>query len=165
MDHSTRVKHYHKSEDNELLILIKGVINQKPTYGYRRITVLVNAQLRRQGFARVNHKRIYRIMSRNGLLLQNRPIRPKRMHAGKVEILKRNIRWWSDRFSIQCLNGEQVHVAFSIDACDREIMRYIASTKGIDGEAIRDLMFETVEYRFNEPRLPYCIQWLSDNGS
>jgi hypothetical protein len=25
-------------------------------------------------------------------------------------------------------------IAFSIDACDREVMLYIASTKGIDGQ-------------------------------
>jgi putative transposase len=58
-----------------------------------------------------------------------------------------------------------VHVAFSLDTCDREAMRYIASTIGVDGLAIRDLMLETVEYRFGKGyKVPYPIQWLSDNG-
>jgi transposase InsO family protein len=26
-------------------------------------------------------------------------------------------------------------------------------------------MFETIEYRFGQPKLPHPIQWLSDNGS
>jgi putative transposase len=58
-----------------------------------------------------------------------------------------------------------VHVAFSLDICDREIMRYVASTIGIDNQAIRDLMLETVEYRCGSPFVKDSIQWLTDNGS
>lgn len=58
-----------------------------------------------------------------------------------------------------------MHVAFSMDTCDREVMRWIASTIGIDGQAIRDLMLETVEYRFGAVEVPWSLQWLSDNGS
>lgn len=56
-------------------------------------------------------------------------------------------------------------MAFSIDTCDREVMRYIASTIGIDGQAIRDLMLETAEYRVGRSQTTYLIQWLTDNGS
>lgn len=158
-------KCYPKAEDKTLLVLIKDIVSERPTYGYRRVCALLNAKLRKQRQAIVNHKRVYRLMKLNGLLLQKRPLRPKRAHTGKVEAIRSNIRWCSDSFSIQCLNGEQVHIAFSIDACDREAMRYIASTKGIDGQAIRDLMLESVEYRFGNTELPHSIQWLSDNGS
>lgn len=113
----------------------------------------------------VNHKRIYRLMKKSSLFLQKPHHKPQRSHDGKVETLHSNICWCSDSFSIQCVNGEKVHVAFSLDSCDREVMRYIASTIGIDGQAIRDLMLETVEYRFGIPRVPHRIQWLSDNGS
>jgi transposase InsO family protein len=44
-------------------------------------------------------------------------------------------------------------------------MRYIASTLGINGQAIRDLMIETIEYRLGGVRAKTAIQWLSDNGS
>jgi putative transposase len=39
-------------------------------------------------------------------------------------------------------------------------MMYIASTIVIDGQAIRDLILETIEYWFGR-----SIQWLTDNGS
>jgi putative transposase len=52
-----------------------------------------------------------------------------------------------------------------MDTCDHEILGYIASTIGIDGAAIRDLMTECVEYRFGSlSKLAQPIQWLSDNG-
>jgi transposase InsO family protein len=104
-------------------------------------------------------------MKENQLLLAKYPKRPTRVHDGKIVTLASNMRWCSDGFTIPCDNGERVHVAFSLDTCDREAMRYVASTKGIDGEMIRDLMAETMEYRFGQVnKLPRPIQWLSDNG-
>lgn len=44
-------------------------------------------------------------------------------------------------------------------------MRYIASKIGIDGEAIRDLMIETVEHRFGKARAENPVLWLIDNES
>lgn len=155
---------YRKADDECVLTLIKEVIKERPTYGYRRVTALVRNKL--EGLKKkINHKKIFRIMQKNHLLLQKSKSRPKRPHTGKVETLLSNTRWCSDSFSIQCLNGDRVHVAFSLDTCDREVMRYIASTIGIDGQMIRDLMLETVEYRFGQSRVPKSVQWLSDNGS
>ncbi len=115
---------------------------------------------------RVNHKRVYRVMKSNKLLLSKYGPKPIRVHDGKVITLHSNTRWCSDGFVISCDNGDKVHVAFSMDTCDREVLRYIALTKGIDGEMIRDLMAESVLYRFgNVHKLPKAIQWLSDNGS
>ena len=86
-------------------------------------------------------------------------------HNGNVITLRSNTRWCSDGFCITCDNGDRVYVAFSLDTCDREAMRYVASTKGVDGEMIRDLMIESVEYRFGDvDKMPGPIQWLSDNG-
>ena len=157
--------HYQRADDDELVALIREIVKERPAYGYRRIHALLNVRLRQEKRSQVNHKRVYRLMRRNHLLLQKAPKRPKRAHTGKVETLLSNTRWCSDSFSIQCWNGDQVHVAFSIDTCDREVMRYIASTVGVDGQAIRDLMLETVEYRFGQPKVPRIVQWLSDNGS
>lgn len=152
---------YTKSSDGELLEEIKSLIKERPSYGYRRVTTL----LKRKMCKSVNPKRVYRIMKIHNLLLRKPTIRPKRCHTGKIETLSSNTRWCSDHFSIQCWNGDQVHVAFSLDTCDREAMKWVASSQGISGEAIRDLMLETVEYRFGQDRAPYSIQWLSDNGS
>lgn len=153
------------SEDKKLLPEIQKITNKRASYGYRRVTALLNHQLKIQGKNRVNHKRIYRIMKQNHLLLPAYGKKPVRSHDGKIITLKSNTRWCSDIFVIQCQNGDRVFVAFAMDTCDREIIGYIASTVGIDGFAIRDLTTESIEYRFgNMSKLPRPIQWLSDNG-
>lgn len=153
------------ASDNKLLLAIKTVLKERPTYGYRRVTILVNRQLRERQQAIVNHKRIYRVMKENQLLLAKYGKRPIRVHEGKIITLASNMRWCSDGFTIPCDNGDRVHVAFAMDTCDREAMGYVASTKGIDGEMIRDLMTECMQYRFGPVNhLPSTIQWLSDNG-
>ena len=57
-------------------------------------------------------------------------------------------------------------VAFALDCCDREAISWVATTEGIEGEDVRDLMIASVESRFGQiNRLPRTIEWLSDNGS
>jgi putative transposase len=41
-----------------------------------------------------------------------------------------------------------VRVAFALDCCDREAMSFVATTAGITGEDVRDLMVAAVEHRF-----------------
>jgi putative transposase len=160
--HST---HYCKTEDNELLPYIREIIDKRSSYGYRRVTVLLNHRLQSEGKLKVNHKRVYRIMKLNNLLLLAAKKKPTRSHDGKVITMRSNTRWCSDCFTLQCANGDRVHVAFAMDTCDREVISYISSTIGIDGRAIRDLIFESMEYRFGKVDvLPKPIQWLSDNG-
>jgi len=79
--------------------------------------------------------------------------------------IRPNLRWTSDCLEIGCWNGDVVRVAFALDTCDREVMTWCASTAGISGEMIRDLMLEAVERRFSSATTPHPIQWLSDNGS
>ena len=49
---------------------------------------------------------------------------------------------------IACWNGEAVRVAFAIDTHDREVMAWVASTGGVRGTMVRDLMLACVEARF-----------------
>jgi len=70
----------------------------------------------------------------------------------------------SDSFEIRCWSGERVHVAFSLDCCDREGLAWVASTAHLDGQNIRDLMAMSVEARFRSTRTAHPVQWLSDNG-
>src|SRR5262249_40092294 len=57
-------------------------------------------------------------------------------------------------------------VAFALDCCAREAMSFLATTSGVSGEDVRDLMLAAVEHRFGPVnRLPVTIEWLSDNGS
>ena len=63
-----------------------------PTYGYRRITAILNRQLLSEGLALLNHKRVYHIMKRYNLLLQQSGFdRPERNHDGKVMMMLSNL--------------------------------------------------------------------------
>ncbi len=160
------VRNYSKAEDELLLPLIRELVGKRPTYGYRRITALLNRQFRNACQPTVNHKRIYRIMRSAGLLLQKcTGQRIDRAHDGNVITLRSNTRWCSDGFEIHCWNREVVRVAFALDTCDREVITWSASTKGVSGEMIRDMMLIAVEQRFNSYRAPQLVEWLSDNGS
>ena len=53
---------YHKPDDEKYLSLIRETCDERPTYGYRRITAVLNRQLRKKGESVVHHKRVYRLM-------------------------------------------------------------------------------------------------------
>ena len=158
---------YRKVTDEELLPLIRRLVDERPTYGYRRVTALVNRVLTAQGKPAANHKRLFRIMRREGLLLQRHTGRRKgRLHDGKVVVMGSNLRWCSDVFEITCWNGEVVRIVFVIDAHDREVLAWHAvAGAGVSGSMVRDLMLEAVELRFRATQAPHAIEWLSDNGS
>ncbi len=157
---------YRKTDDSELLPLIKELVDARPTYGYRRITALLNRRFNAAGQPRVNHKRIYRIMELHGLLLQRHTGRRiERAHDGVVRTLRSNMRWCSDGFEIPCWNGEIVRVAFTLDTCDREAITWTATTAGISGEMVRDMMLIAIERRFGAYQAPHRIEFLADNGS
>ena len=152
--------------DDELVSKIKAVIAELATYGYRRVHAVLKRQALAAGLKPPNHKRVYRVMKVRGLLLDRHVGGDERRHDGRIAVDERNRRWCSDGFEIGCDNGERVRVAFALDCCDREAMSFLATTGGITGEDVRDLMVAAVEYRFGQVnRLPVTIEWLSDNGS
>jgi len=51
---------YHKNDDDVLAAQIRKLIDQRPSYGYRRITALVNRQRTADGKSRINAKRVLR---------------------------------------------------------------------------------------------------------
>jgi transposase InsO family protein len=55
-------------------------------------------------------------------------------------------------------NGEVLRLAFAIDTHDGEIIVWQASTGGINGEMVRDLMLACVEQRFGSLRAPHPVQ-------
>ena len=95
----------------------------------------MNKVLVAEGKLRANHKRIFRIMKRHGLLLQRHTGRRRgRPHDGKVVVMRSNLRWCSDAFEVACWNGEIVRVVFVIDAHDREVLAWHAvAGAGISG--------------------------------
>jgi putative transposase len=45
-------------------------------------------------------------------------------------------------------------------------MSFLATTSGVSGKDVHDLMLAAIEHRFGPVnRLPVTIEWLSDNGS
>jgi len=153
--------------DTELVADIRRLIADLPTYGYRRVHALLRREAEGNERAAPNPKRVYRVMKLHGLLLQRHSGRgEERRHDGKIAVQIRNTRWCSDGLEIGCDNGEKVRIAFALDCCDREAMAWVATTQGIKGEDVRDLMVASVESRFGQiNRLPRTIEWLSDNGS
>ena len=153
--------------DHELQAELHAVITPHATYGYRRAAALVNRQRRAQRQACVNHKRVYRVMRAAGWLLARHTGRPldSRAHDGTIAVTSSNRRWCSDGFEIGCINAERVRVAFALDCCDREAMSWVATTGGIDGALVCDLMVEAVETRFGDALPNTPIEWLTDNGS
>ena len=161
------VKPRARADDVALLGAIRRLVDERPTYGYRRITALLNRERRAQNLPAVNRKRVLRIMQVNGLVLARHTAhRPATTHDGVIIALRSNIRWCSDHLELHCRNGDVVRVLFVIDACDREIIAWSAvAHAGVSGEMVRDLMVEAVEQRFAGTRTPHAIEWLSDNGS
>lgn len=157
---------YRKPEDAALLLAIREIVDARPTYGYRRITALVNRIRRARSEPTINSKRVLRIMRVNGLTLApHTALRPGRTHDGLVVALRSNVRWCSDHLELHPRDGSVVRVLFAIDACDREVIAWSATTAGVSGEMVRDLMVACVERRFGSTRTRHPVEWLSDNGS
>ena len=158
---------YEKTGDAQLLPLIRRLVDERPTYGYRRITALLNRELARTGRPPANRKRVHRIMQRHALLLERHTGRREgRIHDGKVAVMRSNLRGCSDGLEFACWDGAIVRMAFIIDAFDREIVAHTAvSGAGISGSDVRDMMLDAVETRFSTTRAPHPIEHLSDNGS
>ncbi len=140
--------------DGELATDIRRLVDARPTYGYRRIAALIKRERRSAGEA-VNAKRVYRLMKKHRLLLARHTGRQRpREHDGQVATIRSNVRWCSDALEFTCWNGEIVRVAFALDCHDREIIGWTATTAGISGEIIRDMMVHSVERRFGTVPAP-----------
>ena len=149
------------------MLRIERMVTTRPTYGYSRITALLNRELHTQGLPAANHKRVYRIMARNSLLLERFGFdRPERSRDGKVIMMRSNLCWCSDGSEFTCWNGEAIRLAVLIDADDREIISWRAvADAGIRASDVRDMLLETVERRFGSHRAPEKVEVLSDNRS
>lgn len=68
---ATRPKRGPQSRDGDLELAaeIRALVDQRPTYGYRRIAALIKRERRSGGGTPVNAKRVYRLMKKHGLLL------------------------------------------------------------------------------------------------
>lgn len=59
-----------------------------------------------------------------------------------------------------------MRVAFALDCCDREVMSWVATTKGIYAGLVGDLVIQAVENRLGTNATPdKPIEWLTNKGS
>ena len=158
---------YCKAADEKTPATDPSAGRRTATYGYRRVTALVNRVLAAESQPGPNYKRVFRIMKRHDLLLQRHTGRRKgRLHGGKVVVMRSNLRWCCDVFEITCWNGEIVRIVFVIDAHDRGSARLACGgQRRRRGSMVRDLMLEAVELRFVTIQAPHAVERLSDNGS
>jgi len=156
-------KRYKKKEDVFYLEKIKEVQLERPSYGYKRITAMINKNP--LNTSRINRKRIYRIMDMNDLLIKKTKITREHEPTRKIVTLHSNTRWCSDAFEIKCYNDEKVYVMFSLDTCDRECIEFVARKRPLQKKDVQELMISSVNKRFACDEAPNLIQWLSDRGS
>ena len=111
---------YRKAGDEELLALIRRLVDERPTYGYRRIPAPHKPAAKGRRKAASQWQACAADHAGHKLTLERHTgRRPGRTHDGVVIALRSNIRWCSDHFELACRNGEIVRVLFAIDACDR----------------------------------------------
>lgn len=159
------MRRYKKKDDAYVLEQIQEVIKIRPSYGYKRVTAMINRKRRSLNLPIYNKKRIFRVMEINGLLFKKSPNLRDHKKTGEIITLHSNTRWCSDALEIRCFNDEKVYVAFALDCHDRECLGYVAKTRDLCGMDIEDLMVICVKGRFNSFKTPRVIQWLSDRGS
>lgn len=162
----TRSSVYKKADDAEVLKSILVVSKNRATYGYPRVTALINRERRKSEKPVWNEKRVLRVMRINKLILTKYSNKPKRLHLGQVMTIRSNVRWCTDILEIRCWNGEKVFIGFSMDCHDREVMGFVAQRRALFHHDIIELIDKSVTHRFGEfvEKLPNQIQWLSDQG-
>ena len=145
---------------------IQKILKDRPSYGYKRVTAMLNRVREKKELRGFNKKRIYRIMDKSGLLLKRGRIRHREFKkTGEIITCWSNTRWCSDAFEVRCFNGERVYAAFALDCHDRECLAYVVLNRPLSAEDIQSLMLLSVEKRFKSLKAPRQIQWLSDRGA
>ena len=162
------MKGYRKKEDSFILKDVQAIVKERASYGYKRVTALLNKARAKQGLEQLNKKRIYRIMKRNGLIFDRKgPVqRDNSRHPGRIITFCSNVRWCSDAFEVQCFNGEKIYVCFIMDCHDRECIAYLDRDRPLLARDIQELMLRALEARFRgSRRAPREIQFLTDRGA
>jgi putative transposase len=115
---------------------IKELIEQHPTYGYRRIWARVHF-----GDGRViNRKQVRRLLRQQGWMVSQRPAAPKpRVRRNKRVATRRNARWELDATHIDGGADGWGHLVAVIDCYDREIVGWEFALRGRANEAERAL--------------------------
>ncbi len=122
--------------DADVVARIKELIEEHPTYGYRRIW----ARLRFGDKRVINRKKVRRLLRQQGWMVYQRPAAPKpRVRRKKSVATRRNERWALDATHIDCGADGWGHLVAVIDCYDREIIGWEFALRGRANEAERAL--------------------------
>ena len=115
---TSKGKKYNNPEDSVCLPLIRERVDERMSYGYRRIHPLLNSRIMSRGLKWVNHERGYCIMH-NTLMLVSKSTGnpPDRSHDGRVSTKVSNHRWCADEMTIPREDREVIRVIFALDTC------------------------------------------------
>lgn len=140
--------------------LLRQLIQQHPTFGYRRLWVL----LRVQEGVRVNRKAVYRVLKQKRWLVHQRSSTPRPRVRGWVSRASRsNERWAMDVTHIPCGQDGWAHLAAVIDCHDRELIGYEFALRSRAKEAERAVEAACLQ-RFGTLRPVGAPVLRSDNG-
>ena len=118
----------------ELVTKLEPLIQEYPTYGYRRLWALLRF---RQGH-RYNRKAVYRVLRLKRWLVHQRQATPRpRVQARRSRTMQSNHRWALDVTHIPCGQDGWGHLTAVIDCHDREIVGYEFALRGRAREAER----------------------------
>ena len=155
-----RPKASQAARDAEVVPALKELAGRFPTYGYRRLKVLVSRQLGR----RVNAKRVRRLMREHGLQTAQRvaTARP-RPHPRQVEATAPNQVWQMD-FTKFLVGATWVWLLVVMDRFSREVVGWTLSLRARATEA-RAVLEAALRERFPEGVRGRGLKVASDNGS
>jgi putative transposase len=124
------------SQDELLVARIKALIEEFPTFGYRRICAL----LRKRDKLTINRKKVYRLMREQRWMITQREASPKpRVQKSRSRTERSNERWAVDITHIYCGGDGWGHLVAVIDCHDRELVGWEFALRGRAQEAERAL--------------------------
>lgn len=118
--------------------ILKEIIEYRkkfPTYGIPRMTAL----LKYKAHMRVNHKRVYRIMKDNRLVLTRKRFKAKRARARKALATAPNQHWQTDMSKFQIPGFGWVFLFLVVDVFSRKIVGWHLGTRARAKDAIKAL--------------------------
>jgi putative transposase len=140
--------------------LLRQWIQQHPTFGYRRLWVLLRFQ---KGIV-VNRKAVYRVLKQKRWLVHQRSGTPRPRVRGWVSRAHRSDeRWAMDVTHIPCGQDGWAHLAAVIDCHDREVIGYEFALRSRAKEAERAVEAACLN-RFGTLRPVAAPVLRSDNG-
>ena len=140
----------HLQQDDSLQKEIQEAPIRHQSFGYKRLTAVINRKRQKTNRPRVNAKRVYRVAKQRHLSLVSKPSLPgySKEHTGQFSVDASNKRWCSEGLMFKCFNGEHVST-FVLDCCDRKVISFVAKRgRGLPARIAQEQALLAVNRRF-----------------